>query len=420
MNRLSEDKATRIYLFAFTLFCAWVLYLLVLNHYKLWAFIGVPRMEPLFADLHAILSARECHARGVDVFNSNPCDVMGRIHVYGSIWLGFKGWNVNAPLWLWGATVNAVFMISAVGIIKPSSITELFISCLILFSPAVTLAIERANNDIVIFVLVLISAALLSSQHLIHRVFAVLTIYLAALLKIYPSILFGTTLIAIKTTRKEFALILAASLLLITWWFTVYANEILLLQGIVPKPLDHYVTGAKALFTYIGRPFPEVLSISFPGFLVIFFAVVIACAIWLVYLLNKKNFSASISKTNYILFVFGFSILLFTYAINTNYDYRWIFFIFLVPLLFEIKKSAQATGLGVKLVWLCLICAFVIIWTEALRATRLFGVYHINTYFSFGRSTFSTELIQQYVKELAAWVLLTISLAFAIKLFPKR
>jgi uncharacterized membrane protein (GlpM family) len=96
------------------------------------------------------------------------------------------------------------------------------------------------------------------------------------------------------------------------------------------------------------------------------------------------------------------------------------FFIFLMPLLFEIKRADRSGGLACNLVWLCFVCALVIMWTEAFRSTRLFGIHNFNSYFSFGRSTFSIELIQQYVKELAAWVLLTISLAFAIKLFPQR
>jgi hypothetical protein len=200
----------------------------------------------------------------------------------------------------------------------------------------------------------------------------------------------------------------------------MYTNEILLLKDIVPKPLDHYVTGAKALFTYMSRPFPAVLSISFAGFVAIFFVFVISFAVWIVFLLKNKIVASSIRKSSYILFVFGLSILFFTYTINTNYDYRWIFFIFLMPLLFEIKSAERSSRLACNLAWLCFVCALVIMWTEAFRSTRLLGLYNVNSYFSFGRSTFSTELIQQYVKELAVWVLLTISLAFAIKLFPQR
>lgn len=420
MNRFATPGFSRVYGFALTLFCVWVLYLWILNYYKLWAFVGVPHMEPLFADLHAILSARECHTRGMNVFLNNPCDLMGRIHVYGSAWLSLSQLNAPSSLWLLGLTTNAAFMAIAVGVIRPTSVSELLISCLILFSPAVTLGIERANNDIVIFILVAVSAALLTSQYALNRIFALLTICVAALLKIYPSILFGAALFAIKKNRKEFVVILASSFLLVAWWLGMYANEILLLKDLVPKPLDHYVTGAKALFTYIGRPFPAVLSISFAGFLAIFFVVIISFALWILFLLKKKIIAPPPRKSSYILFVFGLSILFFTYTINTNYDYRWIFFVFLIPLLFEIKRAERSSRLACNLVWLCLVCALVIMWTEAFRSTRLFGLYNFNSYFSFGRSTFSIELIQQYIKELAVWVLLTISLAFAIKLFPQR
>jgi hypothetical protein len=420
MNRFAPSGFNRVYGFSLTLFCVWVVYLWVLNHYKLWAFIGVPHMEPLFADLHAILSARECHARGMNVFVSNPCDVMGRIHVYGSAWLSLSQLNATSLLWFLGLTTNAAFMAIAVGIIRPTSVFELLISCLILFSPAVTLGVERANNDIVIFILVAVSAALLTSRYALNQLFALLTICVSTLLKIYPSILFGAALFSIKNNRKEFVVILASSFLLAAWWLGMYTNEILLLKNIVPKPLDHYVTGARALFTYIGRPFPAVLSISFAGFIAIFFVFVMSFTFWIIFSLKKKIVAPLVKKSSYVLFIFGLSILFFTYTINSNYDYRWIFFVFLIPLLFDIKRAAPAGGLVCNLVWLCLICAVVIMWTETFRSTRLFGLYNFNSYFSFGRSTFSIELIQQYVKELAVWVLLTISLAFAIKLFPQR
>jgi hypothetical protein len=329
MSRFALSNTTRAYGLAVTLFCVWVLYLSALNYYKLWAFVGVPHMEPLFADLHAILSARECHARGMNVFVSNPCDVMGRIHVYGSAWLSFSQLNITSSLWLLGLTTNAVFMAIAVCVSRPTSVSELLVSCLILFSPAVTLGIERANNDIVIFILVAVSAALLTSRHILNRIFAILTICVAALLKIYPSILFGTALFAIKNNRKEFVVILASSFLLVACWLGMYVNEIILLKDLVPKPMDHYVTGAKALFTYIGRPFPKLTSITFAGFLAVFFVMASSLALWIASLLKKKAFSPLVSKSSYVLFIFGLSILSFTYTINTNYDYRWIFFYFL-------------------------------------------------------------------------------------------
>jgi hypothetical protein len=72
------------------------------------------------------------------------------------------------------------------------------------------------------------------------------------------------------------------------------------------------------------------------------------------------------------------------------------------------------------MVALSFICALLVLWTEALRAGNFFGVLRFNIYFNIGRSTFSIELIQQFLKELSAWLLFIILFAFAIKQFSKR
>src|SRR5512143_1622194 len=52
------------------------------------------RVEPFrwpFLDIHAVLSAVECHRLGWDVFEQNPCDVMERVHVYSRLLAGLAG-----------------------------------------------------------------------------------------------------------------------------------------------------------------------------------------------------------------------------------------------------------------------------------------------------------------------------------------
>ena len=91
-----------------------------------------------------------------------------------------------------------------------------------------------------------------------------------------------------------------------------------------------------------------------------------------------------------------------------------------MPLLFDVQKSNTNNRLAGRLVTIGFICAAIVMWTETLRSTRLFGIFHINTFFNLGRSTFSIELLQQFLKELAAWVLFSVLFAIAIKSFPKK
>jgi len=399
----------------------WALYIFALYQFKLWASVGVPHMEPLFGDLHAILSAAECHDRGLNVFVTNPCDALGRVHVYGSLWLNITRLGLNpSHLMPLGIFIDLVFMAMAVFLIAPKSGKQIAITSLILFSPAVTLALERANNDLIVFVLTAFSAILISLRQQIATLSSLCLIYLSSVLKLYPSVLFGTVLFVVKRRTKETILITGVSFFLIACWLITSLNEILLIKDIVPKPIDHYTTGAKTLFIYLGRPYPQILLIPETWRLVAFTGFIAACAWWLAGRLTFTSLQPLKLGFKYTLFVFGLSILFFTYTVNSNYDYRWIFFVLLIPYLFCLQQVAAKKTLIKKMVVLSFVCALIVMWTEALRAGNFFGVLRFNSYFNIGRSTFSIELIQQFLKELSAWMLFIILFAFAIKQFSRR
>ena len=95
----------------------------------------------------------------------------------------------SAHLFSKGFVVVVVFMGLAVLLIKPVCKADFAKSCLILFSPAVTLGVERANNDLIVFSLLAGAALLIAQRQRIAQVSGLLIIYLSALLKFYPSVL---------------------------------------------------------------------------------------------------------------------------------------------------------------------------------------------------------------------------------------
>jgi hypothetical protein len=419
MNRIKLRGFYQGYRLSIGLFVFWFLYLFVLTRYALWSHVGVSHMEPLFADLHAILSAIDCNGRGINVFETNPCDVAGRVHVYGSLWLSLGQLGLgSAHLFSKGFIVDIVFMAIAVMLLKPSSKREFAKSCLFLFSPAVTLGIERANNDLIVFSLLAVSALLYAKRDGFAQVSSLVIIYLSALLKFYPSVLLASSLIILKRNIKELIVFTVVTISLFAIWLTTNLNELLLIKDIAPKPLDFYATGARALLAYVGRPYPWILSIPtlwlFSGFI----AVVAVGAIALASRLKSADIQPSSSRFNYVIFIFGLSILFATYALNSNYDYRWVFFIFAMPLLFDIQKANASDSFASRVATIGLICASLTMWMEAFRASGVFGLVNINVFFNIGRSTFSIELFQQFIKEFSAWVLFAILFAFAIKQSP--
>ena len=48
--------------------------------------LGIEPFSFPFLDTHAVLAAAECGRQGIEVYLSNPCDVLGRPHVYSPLW----------------------------------------------------------------------------------------------------------------------------------------------------------------------------------------------------------------------------------------------------------------------------------------------------------------------------------------------
>src|SRR5579859_1000942 len=107
-----------------------------------------------FLDMHAVMSAVQCHRLGIDVFATNPCDVFGRIHVYSPLWLSLSvlpmtvAWTPVA-----GLVLVVAFLLSLLLLPAGRGWRQVGIITLATISGSVAFALERANTDLVVFVL---------------------------------------------------------------------------------------------------------------------------------------------------------------------------------------------------------------------------------------------------------------------------
>src|ERR1700693_2694330 len=160
-----------------------------------WLYFGVLRLFDAdtfdfpFLDTHALLSAAECQRQGINVYIENPCDVLGRVHAYSPLWLSV------IPDFLSTADTNKVGLfldlafIASLGIVfRPRSWRDVMVFAVAALSPITLFALERANNDILIFVLV-VAAALFWSSSERSRLASYGLCLLAGLLKYYPMVL---------------------------------------------------------------------------------------------------------------------------------------------------------------------------------------------------------------------------------------
>lgn len=128
-------------------------------HGGLWKALGVEHMRPFYADTVTTLAASETWAEGGDPYANNYRDPYRRPHTYGPWWL----WAASLGLerrdaWWLGSLQVLAFLATAAALLAPRTPRQAACAVLLLLSPAALLGMERANSDLVVFVL-LVGAA---------------------------------------------------------------------------------------------------------------------------------------------------------------------------------------------------------------------------------------------------------------------
>ena len=161
-----------------------------------------------FLDGEYWMASVECTGKGIDIYLGNPCDVLNRANPYSPLW----GWAAflptdkawTAPL---GTGLDAVFFLSLAVLPPARRLVELPAIVLTTFSYAVCYAAERANADILLYLMAL-GAGLLLLRRDQARFFAYPVIVLAGLLKFYPLALL---VLALRERRRAFLAIAVAT-----------------------------------------------------------------------------------------------------------------------------------------------------------------------------------------------------------------
>ena len=169
--------------------------------------LGVEPFRFPFLDTHAVLSAAECGRQGIEVYLSNPCDVLGRPHAYSPLWLAIVPGSLGTRATGWvGASLDLLFLLSLTVVLRPRTAGELFILGAAAVSPMTVYAVERANNDLAVFLLVICGAIVFTAPRP-FRLFSYGLFVAAGLLKYYPLVL----LILVAREKRRDALVTAAA-----------------------------------------------------------------------------------------------------------------------------------------------------------------------------------------------------------------
>jgi hypothetical protein len=147
---------------------------------------GIVPFQFPFLDISGWLAAWECARQGIDVVSFDPCDMLFRGYGSSPLWLAAAGVplgvaNTTAVGW----TLDIVFIASLGLLPPPQRLIELLLVLAATLSTMVVFALERANADVILFLLAL-AAGCLAERGPAARIIGYGLAVLSALLKYYP------------------------------------------------------------------------------------------------------------------------------------------------------------------------------------------------------------------------------------------
>ena len=357
----------------------------------LFRFFAVPVMEPCFADLRTITGGAESKKQGFDPMVKNPGDPWNRVMNYPRIWQSLYFFGVDesdtVPM---GILFVSLFLFGVCLILPNAPNVTILATIMALLSPAVLLGIERGNTDLFMFFLIAFAMFLVNKSRYYFSSFVVL---FAAFLKLFPIFAIVSLLRAEK--KLFFRLFCIVSGVFAVYLAVTYSDLILINKG-TPQIVSHSFGKDIVWMKAFG------INESFGVFVKYFSYLVLAiCALFAAFLFFRKSplvkFEESLVLDS---FRTGAMIYIGAFLLGSNFIYRLIFLIFVIPQLLVWMKS-----LAGKMKYLSVFALFSVFWLlEAPMIAKI--VRHTLTLFQGFNAFFS------FVDEFFAWTLFVLLLFF--------
>tara|TARA_Y100001968_G_scaffold148302_1_gene135652 strand:+ start:36 stop:1343 length:1308 start_codon:yes stop_codon:yes gene_type:complete len=307
-----------------------------------------------FLDLKGRLSHIEAHRMGINTYmEPNPIDPLRRVNNKPSIslMLSFSGIGLKDYLWI-GSIVVGTFLLQAVSIIRKSNVILILISSLCIFSPNSLFAIERGNDDLIVFLISYFLPYLIIVKKRASYFLAIAFVWLLGALKYYPFVLFS---LLINKRLKYFRFNIYLIIVGIIVWIKLFWNELLF--------LTNYYEGGSLPLTPTSINAFKILDISLliknmPGYDLrmiygnnihfVFICLFLLSSTLVYFIINKeyfllKNKLIKINQIDKLYFLIGSTMLVFCYLTSDNNSYRMIHSIFLLPLILKLIDVGKMT-----------------------------------------------------------------------------
>jgi hypothetical protein len=322
-----------------------------------------------FLDISGSLAAWECARQGVDVILSDPCDVLRRGYTYSPLWMAASA----IPLGVkdstaigWG--LGLIFLLSLTLLPPPRRLLELLLVLGATFSTMSVFALERANPDIVLFVLAL-AAGLLAECRTSVRFIGYCLAVVAALLKYYPIMVLTIVL------RERLGIFVAVGLIiagvLAVFWAEYHVEIARGLSNIPRGPYNTGFFGAENLPFLLSEAAGNAAASPLVERLVaagLYAALVTACVATCRRRLRFTDLRAALASLRdreRVLLVIGSAVIAGCFFAGQSIGYRGVYFLLVMPGLLTISRSLSrdVRNLGLR----ASVVIVLLMWGECLR-----------------------------------------------------
>lgn len=384
---------------------ALVVWLACFQFPAVWVATGIGEASRPFMDLHGLLAAIDAARAGEDPFQPNSFDPYHRPHVYTAWWLelGRLGLTRSDTLWL-GAVLLGLFLLTAVLMLRPRTRNEGVGLLLLLISPAFLLAVNRANNDLVVFVLVSAGLLCFRSGAGVARTAGVLLFAVSAVLKYYPLVTL-VTLLGIRSRRGLAASLGLYALVLVLAWPGLEPG-LKSAAKFMPQPEWLYAYGAPVLLRNFGVT--GLLGWLLPAGLM---AVWASTSAW-TKIAEPRAAGPAEEQAAEREFLVGAATLVGLFFLGSSFVYKLVFALWLLPWLWQ-RHDDPATARWCRVTWGLLLA---VVWAEGAAATGL------NLLFGPQSSPLALGLLKTAltVAQLLTWAWVACLLRLSLILFGRR
>jgi hypothetical protein len=339
---------------------SWVVGLLVVTAWTacfrfpiVWQWLGIGEGDKPFLDLYGLLASGERARAGYDAFQPNPLDPYFRPNVYPEWWLVTGQWGLTrADTARLGCALILTTLIVALGLAKPATRRQAMGAWGVLLSPAMLMAVSRANNDLVIFVLV--SLALLALRRRVGgwSALAVLVLAVAAALKYYP--VAGGVVLLHARNRREFLFGLALFGLVL----------LLAAPGLVRGLANPFTLHPEWLYAFGAPVLWRNFHVENPLLWIVPTVVVLGWSGWRTLRSSDPGSSAAPSTNESREFLMGSAFIAGCFFLGASYVYKLVFALWLLPALWRGVRPEPFAGFTRLATWLL----YAVLWFEGLGA----------------------------------------------------